>query len=123
MFSRWMEPDVSEKLASHCVQVIFGARQTGKSTLLRKPIPKAAIGLDFSEPRQRSEYLRDPGALVERCRGLPVSKEPRVVVGDEAQAVPAIVDAVQHLYDSDNGAQKSAQQRSDHGHVRETQQR
>jgi predicted AAA+ superfamily ATPase len=39
--------------------------------------------------------------LVEQCRGLPVSKEPLVVVVDEAQAVPGIFDAVQHLYDSD----------------------
>jgi uncharacterized protein len=101
MFSRWIEPDLSEKLSSSYVQIMFGARQTGKSTLLHKLIPKAAIWLDFSAPRQRSEYLRDPGALVEQCRGLPVSKERFIVVVDEAQAVPAIFDAVQHLYDSD----------------------
>ena len=101
MFSRWIEPGLAGKLSSPYVQMMFGARQTGKSTLLQKLIPKAAIWLDFSEPRQRSEYLRDPGELVERCRGLPVSKEPLVVVVDEAQAVPGIFDAVQHLYDSD----------------------
>lgn len=101
MFSRWIEPSLSQKLAWPYVQVIFGARQTGKSTLLRKLIPKAAIWLDFSEPRQRSEYLRDPGALVEQCHGLPPSDEPWLVVVDEAQAVPGVFDAVQHLYDSD----------------------
>ena len=101
MFSRWIEPGLAGKLASPYVQMMFGARQTGKSTLLQKLIPQAAIWLDFSEPRQRSEYLRDPGELVARCRGLPVSKEPLVVVVDEAQAVPGIFDAVQHLYDSD----------------------
>jgi predicted AAA+ superfamily ATPase len=101
MFNRWIEPGLVGKLSSPYVQMMFGARQTGKSTLLQKLIPKAAIWLDFSEPRQRSEYLRDPGGLVERCRGLPASKEPLVVVVDEAQAVPAIFDAVQHLYDSD----------------------
>lgn len=101
MFSRWIEPGLAESLSSPYVQMMFGARQTGKSTLLRKLILNAAIWLDFSEPRQRSEYLRDPGKLVDQCRSLPVSKEPRVVVIDEAQAVPGIFDAVQHLYDSD----------------------
>jgi predicted AAA+ superfamily ATPase len=101
MFSRWIETDLSAKLASPYVQMIFGARQTGKSTLLQKLIPEAAIWLDFSEPRQRSEYLRDPGTLVERCRGLPAAKQPQIVVVDEAQAVPGIFDAVQHLYDSE----------------------
>ncbi len=101
MFSRWVESSLAEKLSSPYVQMIFGARQTGKSTLLQSLIPKAAIWLDFSEPRQRSEFLRDPGKLVDRCRGLPVSTEPLVVVVDEAQAVPGIFDAVQHLYDSD----------------------
>lgn len=101
MFSRWIETDLSGKLSSPYVQMMFGARQTGKSTLLQKLIPKASIWLDFSAPRQRSEYLRDPGELVEQCRALPASEEPHIVVVDEAQAVPGIFDAVQHLYDSD----------------------
>jgi len=101
MFSRWIEPGLAERLSSPYVQMMFGARQTGKSTLLRKLIPKAAVWLDFSEPRQRSQYLRDPGELVERCRALPASKEALVVVVDEAQAVPGIFDAVQHLFDLD----------------------
>jgi predicted AAA+ superfamily ATPase len=102
-----MESGLAAKLAAPYVQMMFGARQTGKSTLLQKLIPKASIWLDFSEPRQRSEFLRDPDKLVERCRGLPVSKEPHVVVVDEAQAVPGIFDAVQHLYDSDKSSSSS----------------
>jgi predicted AAA+ superfamily ATPase len=101
MFGRWIESDLAGKLSSPYVQMMFGARQTGKSTLLQKLIPKASMWLDFSAPRQRSEYLRDPGALVEQCRGLPASAEPHIVVVDEARAVPGIFDAVQHLYDSD----------------------
>jgi uncharacterized protein len=101
MFSRWLEPGLAKRLSSPYVQIVFGARQTGKSTLLRKLIPKAGIWLDFSAPRQRAEYLKDPGRLVPECRGLPLSREPMVVVIDEAQAVPGIFDAVQHLYDND----------------------
>ncbi|MDD2710310.1 MAG: AAA family ATPase [Verrucomicrobiae bacterium] len=101
MFSRWIESEILRKLASPYVQIMFGARQTGKSTLLRKLIPKAAIGLDFSDPRQRGVYLKDPGQLIPQCLGLPKSKSPLFVVIDEAQAVPPIFDAVQHLYDND----------------------
>jgi predicted AAA+ superfamily ATPase len=80
---------------------VLGARQTGKSTLLRKLLPDAALWLDFSEPGQRAEFLRAPERLVAQCRALPRSRKPAVVVVDEAQNVPAAFDAVQHLYDSD----------------------
>ena len=83
------------------VHLVFGARQTGKSTLLRKLLPEAAIWLDFSSPAERTEYLRNPDLLVQLCRALPRARRPATVVVDEAQNVPAIFDAVQHLYDSD----------------------
>src|SRR5207247_3352319 len=61
----------------------------------------AAVMLAFPRPGQRAGHLRDPDPLVQRCRALPRTKAPAVVVLDEAQNVPAIFDAVQHLYDSD----------------------
>jgi predicted AAA+ superfamily ATPase len=57
--------------------------------------------LDFSRPAERVEYLGNPDLLVQRCQALPKSRRPVTVVVDEAQNVPAIFDAVQHLYDSD----------------------
>lgn len=101
MFGRWVEPLWKRKLAAPYVHLVFGARQTGKSTLLRKLLPEAAVWLDFSRPAERSEHLRNPDLLVQRCRALPKSRRPATVVVDEAQNVPAIFDAVQHLYDSD----------------------
>lgn len=101
MFSRWVEPLWRRKLATPYVHIVFGARQTGKSTLLRKLLPEADIWLDFSRPGERSEYLRNPDLLVQRCLALPRSRRPARIVVDEAQNVPAIFDAVQHLYDSD----------------------
>jgi predicted AAA+ superfamily ATPase len=101
MFGRWVEPAWARKLKAPYVQILFGARQTGKSTLLRKLLPDAALWLDFSSPAERSEHLRNPGLLVQRCRALPVARRPATVVVDEAQSVPAVFDAVQHLYDSD----------------------
>ena len=101
MFGRWVEPLWRKKFAAPYVHLVFGARQTGKSTLLRKLLPDAAVWLDFSSPAVRVEYLRNPDLLVQRCRALPKSRRPATVVVDEAQSVPAIFDAVQHLYDSD----------------------
>jgi len=101
MYSRWVEPLWKKKFGTPYVHLVFGARQTGKSTLLRKLLPAAAVWLDFSRPAERAEYLRNPDSLVQRCRALPKSRRPATVVVDEAQNVPAIFDAVQHLYDSD----------------------
>lgn len=101
MFGRWAEPLWKKKLAAPYVHIVFGARQTGKSTLLQKLLPNAAIWLDFSRPAERVEYLRNPDRLIQRCRALRKSRRPATVVVDEAQSVPAIFDAVQHLYDSD----------------------
>jgi len=101
MFGRWVEPHWKRKLAAPYVHLVFGARQTGKSTLLRTLLPDAAVWLDLSRPLDRAEHLRNPDLLVQRCRALPRSRRPATVVVDEAQNVPAIFDAVQHLYDSD----------------------
>src|SRR3972149_599975 len=101
MFGRWGEPLWKQKFRAPYVHLVFGARQTGKSTLLRKVLPDAAVWLDSSRPVDRAEHLRNPDLLVQRCRALPKSRRPATVVLDEAQNVPAIFDAVQHLYDSD----------------------
>jgi predicted AAA+ superfamily ATPase len=101
MFGRWIESVWIEKFSSPYVHIVFGARQTGKSTLLKQLIPDAAVWLDFSDPGLRTEYLRRPEQLIALCRGLELRRTPPYVVIDEAQNVPAVFDAVQHLYDSD----------------------
>lgn len=101
MFGRSEEKRLQVALNKPFVHVLFGARQTGKSTLLHRLFPQPALALDFSDPTQRSTYLADPGRLVRECRALPASEPPPVVLVDEVQAVPAIFDAIQHLYDSD----------------------
>jgi predicted AAA+ superfamily ATPase len=101
MFGRWVGAAWSRALRAPYVHVVFGARQTGKSTLLRRLLPDAELWLDLSSPGERSRHLRDPDLLVQRCRALPRGRRPATVVVDEAQNVPAIFDAVQHLYDAD----------------------
>src|SRR5579883_2369573 len=79
---RWLDDSLAAKLEKPFVHVLFGARQTGKTTLLR-------------------HLLADIGAFTRACRALPVRKPAPVVLIDEAQTVPAVFDAVQSLYDED----------------------
>jgi predicted AAA+ superfamily ATPase len=101
MNARWLSTPLATQLRRPYVHVLFGARQTGKSTLLRSLLPRTALWIDMSEPGQRSTYLARPTRFVEECRALPRRRSPSIVVVDEVQAVPALFDAVQHLYDED----------------------
>jgi hypothetical protein len=56
MFSRWVEPLWKKKLAAPYAHLVFGARQTGKTTLLRKLLPQATVWLVLSGPGERAEY-------------------------------------------------------------------
>ena len=78
MFGRWVEPLWKKQFAAPYVHIVFGARQTGKSTLLRKLLPNAAVWLDFSRPSDRAEYLRNPDRLVQRCRASWCADSPAV---------------------------------------------
>lgn len=83
------------------MHILFGARQTGKSTLLAKLVGNPAIKVDFSDPGERSRYLKRPENLIAECRALGAKGLPHQIVIDEAQNVPTIFDSVQHLYDAD----------------------
>lgn len=101
MFDRWYAGELRERLKRPFVHLVFGARQTGKSTLLRSILPPETISIDLSDPEERSRHLARPGEFAELCRALPTTGQAWHVFVDEAQAVPTIFDAVQHLYDTD----------------------
>lgn len=101
MFGRLLESRWARQLTRPYVHVVFGARQTGKTTLLRRLLGQVALSLDFSQPGLRTEYLRDPDRLIQLCRAMPRRRGAHVILIDEAQNVPSIFDAVQHLYDTD----------------------
>ncbi len=101
MFDRWYAATLEEKLARPYVHLIFGARQTGKSTLLRAMLPPETLVFDLADPQERTRHLADAGAFAQECRALPANKKGQFVFVDEAQSAPSIFDAVQHLYDGD----------------------
>ena len=99
MFDRYISAALKKKLAKPFVHILFGARQTGKSSLVRALVPSPSLAYDFSNPTERTRLLADPGAFVRECEALKKRPGAHFVVVDEAQNVPSIFDAVQHLYD------------------------
>lgn len=98
---RSIAPSLEAKLKKPFVHILFGARQTGKSTLIRGMLPADATVLDLSDPRERSRFAANPGLFIDLCRSLNPREGTSTVFVDEAQTVPELFDAVQNLYDGD----------------------
>jgi len=74
---------------------LFGARGTGKSTLLKEHIaPIASLKLDLLLPAHFDPLLRNPDSLVSQIRALK-DPDPWVII-DEVQKLPALLDIVHH---------------------------
>lgn len=83
------------------VHILFGARQTGKSTLIGSLLPPDAKIVNLADPAERARFAAAPGLFVDMCRGLEPREGGAYVFVDEAQTVPSIFDSVQYLYDTD----------------------
>ncbi len=99
MYPRWLESRLAEDLKKPLVHILFGARQTGKTTLLDRLVPNPSLRYNLADPEERTRLLADPGAFRRECEALPSTREASVVVVDEAQAVPSVFDSVQVLFD------------------------
>ena len=103
-YNRWYEARLRRFIVKPFVHILFGARQTGKSTLIKQIIPPDALVINLAEPQERMKYLGDPQELIRNCRALKKSEEPRYVFIDEVQMVPDLFNAIQSLYDTDKTA-------------------
>ena len=72
---------------------LFGARQTGKSTILRQHFPNA-IYIDLLDSSIKERYRRNPTLLYEMLNGKP---EGTLVIIDEIPEVPTLLDEVHRL--------------------------
>ena len=72
---------------------LFGPRGTGKSTWLRHHFPEA-LWIDLLDPREQRIFRAYPEHLIERLMGDP---ERTVVVIDEIQKVPTLLDVIHRL--------------------------
>lgn len=101
MYTRWYGSILSKRMERPFVHIIFGARQTGKSTLIKSLLPADALVVDLADPAERMRHLSNPDEFKSICMALPPSKNAKTIFVDEVQFVPSIFDAVQHLYDND----------------------
>ena len=101
MIDRWCRPALERRLRKPFVHVLFGARQTGKTTLLEHLLAHASLHINLADPEERTRLLAEPGLFRKECEALPARPTPATVFVDEAQAVPSVFDAAQALYDRD----------------------
>lgn len=73
--------------------LLLGPRQTGKTTLLKKRFPDA-LRIDLLQTDQFMKYHQRPSLLRDELRALPHN---RLVVIDEIQKVPILLDEVHYL--------------------------
>lgn len=76
---------------------VWGARQTGKSTLLKKTY-KNALWFNLLKSEVYSSLASSPKLLREQVRG----SKSKIVVIDEIQKIPALLDEVHYLIEEDN---------------------
>ncbi|MSR78506.1 MAG: ATP-binding protein [Candidatus Omnitrophica bacterium] len=96
---RALEGRIRHAVERHKSVLLFGARQTGKTTLTSQFNPDLLIS--FIQPDIRQRYEKSPQLLsgeVEAVASKGKGKRPLVIL-DEVQKVPGILDVVQDLID------------------------
>ncbi|MBI1991707.1 MAG: ATP-binding protein [Candidatus Omnitrophica bacterium] len=96
---RLLEEKIRRAVARNKSVLLFGARQTGKTTLIHRF--EAALSISLIRPEVRQRYEKSPEQLAGEVEALARRRggaRPLVVV-DEVQKVPALLDVVQDLID------------------------
>lgn len=96
--SRTIDSAIAHALARGRSLFLFGARQTGKTTLTSR-IP-AELRISLAQPEVRVRYEKTPGLLRGEIEALKTEGSlPPLVVLDEVQKVPVLLDSIQDLID------------------------
>jgi predicted AAA+ superfamily ATPase len=96
---RLLEDRIRHALGRNKSVLLLGARQTGKTTLIRRLDSDLAVS--FVQPDVRQRYEKSPQLLkgeVEALSAAPKNRRPLVVL-DEVQKAPVVLDVVQDLID------------------------
>lgn len=94
---RSIEEALHNALAKGKSILLLGPRQTGKTTLIRK-IPSDRY-LSLANPQHRIRYEKDPALLTQEIEALCSKNHRPLIVIDEIQKIPILLDAVQDLID------------------------
>ena len=80
-----------QKLATEQSLFLFGARGTGKSTLLKNLFPaEDALWIDLLDSRQEDLFFRNP----ERLSFIVAGESPKRIIIDEIQKIPKLLDII-----------------------------
>lgn len=83
--------------------LLLGPRQTGKTTLIKQL--QATLNISLLAPRVRLKYETDPQSLADEVEEIAhKSKKQPLIIIDEVQKAPELMDVIQYLID-DNTAQ------------------
>jgi len=96
IFPRWIEKKLTGRESKGKIKLLFGARQTGKSTLLKQLFKPGALVINLQDRSERQRFERQPDELV---RMLMAIHKPTMVLIDEIQKVPTLLDDIQMIYD------------------------
>lgn len=78
---------------------LFGARGTGKSTLLEQQFPAAStLSITLLDPEQEQRFSIHPNELITVVKSLPAHKT--LVILDEIQKVPVLLDVIHSLIEA-----------------------
>src|SRR3989344_7542810 len=96
-YQRDLEQGLSLWLGKREGILIYGARQVGKSTLLKKIVDQYSDSryLSFDDPNIYAQALENPQGFL-----LQVSRGTKAIFIDEFQKLPEITLAVKYLYDT-----------------------
>ncbi|MDI6731605.1 MAG: AAA family ATPase [Candidatus Margulisbacteria bacterium] len=87
MFKRYLDKNLPNETF-----FLFGPRQVGKTTLLKRL--KTIFSIDLLDPDSQLLYSKDPNLLARQIEALP---KQGVALVDEIQKVPALLDVIQSL--------------------------
>ena len=95
---RYLEKNLFHLIEKNYSCLIFGPRQTGKTSLVNKIFTslKRTINYPLQNPTVKIELEANPGRIINQIEALDYS--PYVFI-DEAQKIPSIFDSVQYLID------------------------
>ncbi len=95
---RSVETTIHSSLGREKSVLILGARQTGKTTLLSQF--KGDLSINFVRPQDRQRYEKQPELLAGEIEALASNRKRSILVLlDEIQRVPSLLDVVQDLID------------------------
>ncbi len=94
---RLLEGKIRHSLSRNKSVLLFGARQTGKTTLISRF--DADLSISFIQPDVRQRYEKSPHLLKNEIEAIDRTKKRPLIILDEIQKVKDILDVVQDLID------------------------